>query len=271
MLKFVSGAFAIAALSLHIVSASSAQAQTAAANVPNITPPTFTASEDDKLEFFGALTLTTDSRGQGFTSNDEDPSISGDLGVIYKNFYLGLSATLVDLGQNILPNGATQDVGRAALTYYAGYVNIWRETTYDITISYATFPGAKDSGAELDYWEGSVGASRILFSDVKGGVRVYYAPDFTAGQGRNWTFELTLEKPLPKFWRLTPLLTGTVGYQEGDEDRGNFDYWFWEAGVELTVTKHWNFDLRYHDSADVPFSCSNLCGPRFVASTTFEF
>ena len=68
-----------------------------------------------------------------------------------------------------------------------------------------------------------------------------------------------------------PTLEILTGHQFGDESKGNFDYWFWEVGIEVALNDNFSVDFRYHDTADVPISCDRLCGPRFVASATLEY
>jgi hypothetical protein len=62
----------------------------------------------------------------------------------------------------------------------------------------------------------------------------------------------------------------------GDESKGGFDYYYWNAGVSFVFADYFEFDLRYFDTFDVPSSalgtgsCSNLCDGRVVARITFE-
>ncbi len=235
-----------------------------------VEPPSNVGSTSERPELFGSATVFSDQRSQGFSANDQNPVAQLDGGIIWRNFYIGASGSNVDLG-TITSNGQTQSVGRFAVTYFAGYVNRWRNIDWDVAVSYATFPGARDANAELDYWEGSVGAAGILVRDIKGGLRFYWSPDYTANQGHNFVLEGSLQKPLPMIRGWKPTLEAVVGHQFGDEGRGNFDYWFWEVGIDVAITEKFSVDFRYHDTADVPISCDRLCGPRFVASATLEY
>lgn len=265
-------AIAVAALIAGSVFAvQPASAQTPSANLPTVKPPDFSQVSGTGFDFFGSVTVMSDSRGQGFTSTEGDPAVQIDAGVIWTNYYFGVSGSNIDLGRRQLANGTFDDVGRYALTYYGGYVNRWNGIDWDVGISYATFPGADDGGAELDYWEGTFGVAKVLFRDLKGGLRIYYSPDYTADQGHNWVFEGSLEQPLPEFMGLKPVYSSVIGYQAGEEDRDNFDYWFFESGIEVGLSENFSLDFRYHRTADVPFDCNDLCDGRFVASAILEF
>ena len=254
-----------------IVTADFAAAQTVTRRAVAVEPPKGAGSStSQRPELFGSATIFSDHRSQGFTSNDQDPVLQLDGGVIWRNFYVGLSGSNVDLG-TITQGGVTQNVGDYAVTYYGGYVNSWRGWDWDVAVSYNTYPGARDSTAELDYWEFSAGVSKIFFRDIKNGLRVYWSPDYTANQGDNWVLEFSSQKPLPEFRGWKPSIETVTGYQFGDEGRGNFDYWFWEVGLVIAMSEHFSIDLRYHDTADVPIDCDDLCGARFVASATLEF
>ena len=259
-----------ASMAAVLLMATIAEAQTQTRRTTNVTPPKNIGSTSERPEFFGSATIFSDQRSQGFSSNDQDPVLQIDAGVIWRNFYFGASGSNTDLGQ-ITVNGQSRSVGRFAVTYFAGYVNRWRNIDWDVAVSYATYPGARDDNAELDYWEGSAGASGVLVSDLKGGLRFYWSPDYTANQGHNFVLEASLQKPLPMIRTWKPTLELLAGHQVGDESRGNFDYWYWEVGVAVALNDNFSVDFRYHDTADVPISCDRLCGPRFVASATLEY
>ncbi len=246
--------------------------QTAATVPANIQPT------EGAAEIFGSLSLATDNRSQGFTSSNQENAIQFDVGVIWKQFYAGVSASNVDFGQTALADGSLAGIADRELTYYAGYVNVYNKLDYDVGVSYVTFPGARDSAAELNYWEISAGVGRTFGESMRGGplragLRVNYAADYSADSGENYVFEGTLAKPLGTFrdGKIKPTLKANVGYQDGEENRGNIDYWFWSAGLDIKVRDKVSLDLRYHDSAEVPFSCADLCDSAFVATLTFDF
>lgn len=265
-------------------SAPGASRSVEAQQITNVVPqtgatvPTNIQPTDAGAEIFGSLSLSTDNRSQGFTSSNQENAIQFDVGVIWKQFYAGVSASNVDFGQTILADGSLAGFAYRELTYYAGYVNVFNKLDYDVGFSYATFPGARDSAAELNYWEITAGVGRAFGEDMRGGplragLRVNYAADYSADSGDNFVFEGTLEKPLGAFrnGKIKPALKANVGYQNGEENRGNIDYWFWSAGLDVKVHDKISLDLRYHDSAEVPFSCADLCDSAFVATLTYEF
>lgn len=221
---------------------------------------------------FGSVTFMTDNRAQGFTSSQEDPAVEAELGVIWRSLFAGISVSSVDFGTTTF-GGVTKEVADISISYYLGFIKAYRSMIFDIIASYNTNPDAFDPAGELDYFEISVGASKTLHKDLKGGVRVYYSPEFSGETGDNWVFEGSLEKPLPMVRNIKPVLTGVVGYQAGDESAGGFDYWFWNFGLGLELSEHFSLDFRYHDTGDVPtaIACANLCDEAFVASLTFEF
>lgn len=280
----LSAAFAMSMGFLVGTTPAAAQAQNVVV-VPQVTPSFIPSAQDIQgakggAEIFGALTLSTDNRSQGFTSSNEETAVQGDIGVIFSNFYAGISASNVDFGQIVLPNGNLAGLADLELTYYAGYVNVYKKIDYDVGVSYATFPGARDApGQELNYWEWTAGIGREFGENWRGGparvgFRVNYSHDYSGDSGDNIIYEGTLKKALGKYGRegkILPSLTANVGYQDGDVNRGNIDYWFWSAGIDIKVRDRWNIDLRYHDAAEVPFNCDNLCDSAFVAMLSYEF
>lgn len=259
-------AFSVMIFTFDTAYAQSTTGKTKKPDVPSVGDGT------SNLDFFGGVTVSSDSRSQGFTSTSEKGAISVDLGVIWKTFYFGVSVGNVEFDQTTnLNTGLLTDVAEVSVNYYAGYVGIYKGLEYDVGVTYATLPEAYDPGGEVDYFEMNAGIARVLIDDWKGGLRVYYAPEYSGKVGQNWVFEGTIEKPLMAIRGIMPTFTATLGYQEGDEGKGNFDYWFWNAGVALQLNKTFSVDLRYHDSADVPGSCSGRCDSAFVASVSMDF
>jgi len=249
--------------------------QTSPAFIPS---PQDIQAADGAAEIFGALSLTTDNRSQGFTSSNQENAVQFDIGVIWKNFYGGASASSVDFGQTTLVDGTLATLADLELTYYAGYVNVYKKFDYDVGVSYSTFPGARDAGAELNYWEFTAGIGREFGEHLRGGpvrlgFRTNYSADYSGDSGDNYIFEGTVKKGLGKYrdGKIVPVLTANLGYQDGDENRGNIDYWFWSAGVEVKFHDKISLDMRYHDAADVPFNCADLCDAAFVAMLSYEF
>lgn len=257
-------------------------AQQNAAVVPQNTALTVLTPQDvlaaEGAEIFGALSLTTDNRSQGFTSSNQENAVQFDIGIIWKNFYGGASASSIDFGQTTLADGSLAGIADLEMTYYAGYVNVIKKFDYDVGVSYSTFPGARDAAAELNYWEFTAGIGREFGEHMRGGparlgFRTNYAADYSGDSGDNYIFEGTFKKGLGKYRddKIVPVLTANLGYQDGDENRGNIDYWFWSAGIEVKFHDKISLDMRYHDSADVPFNCADLCDAAFVAMLSYEF
>lgn len=266
-----------------VVSQTSTLAQQNVAAVPQTSPSFIPSAQDIQAadgaaEIFGALSLTTDNRSQGFTSSNQENAVQFDVGIIWKNFYGGASASSIDFGQTTLADGSLAGIADLELTYYAGYVNVIKKFDYDVGVSYSTFPGARDAAAELNYWEFTAGIGREFGEHMRGGparigFRTNYAADYSGDSGDNYIFEGTFKKGLGKYRddKIVPVLTANLGYQDGDENRGNIDYWFWSAGVEVKFHDKISLDMRYHDAADVPFNCADLCDAAFVGMLSYEF
>ena len=261
MIRILIGLFALLVVvsTTDIAQAQNLNRQVKHNNVPDV-------DESKERGLFGAVTIMSDYRSGGFTSSDEDPAIQGEIGYYVRGFYAGVSAGNVDFGKI---NG--NEIADWEVNLYAGYIRHMGRWEWDIGISYSHFPDAYDRDAELDYWEGSVGLMATVHENMRAGVRIYYSPDYSGESGDNWVFEGTVERELRQIRGITPVLSASIGYQDGDEDKGNFDYWFWDAGLELQVHEHVSIDLRYHDADDVPFSCDSLCDAAFVGSLTVSF
>ena len=215
----------------------------------NVTPPKNVGSSGERPEFFGSATIFSDQPSKGFPFNDQDLVLQLDAGIIWRNFYFGASGSYTDL-EHITVNGQTRSVGTHAFTNFGGSMNRWRNIEWDFAVSYAMHPGARDDSAELDYWEGSAGASGVLVSQLKGSSRYCWSPDYTANQGHNSILEASLQKPLSMIRTWKPTLAILTGHQFRDKSRGNFDYWFWEVGIEVAFNDNFSVDFCYYDTAD---------------------
>jgi uncharacterized protein (TIGR02001 family) len=143
----------------------------------------------------------------------------------------------------------------------------------DLRGIYYAYPGAFGLPQKLDYVEIKAGVSRPILSALTADLQVYYSPDYLGEKGRNWVFEGGVARKLGTYGSTTPSLSARLGYSAGDETKGGFDYWFWNAGVSVLFADYFELDLRYFDTFDVPAaagSCRNLCDGRVVARITFE-
>jgi uncharacterized protein (TIGR02001 family) len=203
--------------------------------------------EGRKFSWSVNLGATTDYVFRGFSQNSEDPAFQAGADVSYGLFYAGVWGSMI----NFEP--VTFDA-RTEIDLYAGIKPTWGKATFDFGVIYYTYPGAKDSAAELNYVELKAGVSGEILPKLTAGVTGYYSPDYTGETGNVWTVEGTAAYELPKFLVFTPSISGTIGYQKGDKaayvvavGNGEDNYTYWNAGLSLAVDKL-TLDLRYWDT-----------------------
>lgn len=229
--------------------------------------------ESRDLKFEGNLSITTDYRFRGFTQTREGPALQGGLDVTYRWLYAGIWASNVDFGRVQDTFGRLRRSADTELEIYAGVKNKIRGVTVDVGAIYYAYPGSFGFPEDIDYYEVKAGVSTDLHKALNAAFTVYYSPDYFGEVGRNWVFEGTLKRTLPKFAGLEPSISGTLAYNAGEESKGGIDYWYWNAGVSFLFAEYFELDLRYFDTIDVPsfIDCSHRCDGRFVARLTFEY
>lgn len=227
--------------------------------------------------------LTTDYVFRGFSQTDESAAIQGGFDVSCGMFYAGIWGSNLDFGGDTSTSGQIVDVANIEVDFYAGIKAKLPNTPVelDLGLIYYTYPNAFDSVSgisgplgELDYLEVKLGASAALSSNFNAGLTIYYSPDYTGEIGENWVFEGKGELSLPKVAIFSPAISATVGYQEGDEAAGGFDYWYYNAGISLGFHEKFSLDIRYWDTADLT-GCSTAtifqCDERIVGTLTASF
>ena len=219
---------------------------------------------------------TTDYVYRGISQTWEDPAAQGGFDVTYGSFYIGTWASVVKFAPDRSDSAADVEVD-----FYAGFKPEWRGVTFDLGVIYYSYPGAKDSGAELNMVELKAGASGAIFENMTVGGMIYYSPEYTGETGEVWTFEGTAGYTFRQIGIFTPTLGGTLGYQVGDrgdldiDGFGDKDYFYWNVGLALAVDKM-TFDFRYWDTdigtADGGMCAdTKLCDERFVFSAKFTY
>ncbi len=157
---------------------------------------------------------------------------------------------------------------------YVGVKHKIRSFETDLRFIYYAYPGAYGVPQKLDYFEVKAGVSSEIRPSLTADMQIYYSPDYQGETGRNWVFEGGLTQKLATRGSLTPSLGARLGYGAGDEAKGGFDYWYWNAGFSVLFAQYFEFDLRYFDTFDVPTaiagSCRDRCNGRVVARITFE-
>lgn len=216
---------------------------------------------------------TSDYIFRGISQTNEEAAIQGGLDIGYKIFYAGIWASRVD---EVVP-GADMEYD-----LYAGIKPVWGPATFDFGVIYYGYTDQKGTHslngvdftpADVDYWEFKAGVSGEILPKLTAGFTVFYSPEQTLETGETWTFEGALAYALPKFWIFDPTVSGLIGYQTASDNvflttNGFDEYFYWNAGVSLTVDKL-TLDFRYWGTdIDVPGSAlvEQLSDDRFVFS-----
>jgi uncharacterized protein (TIGR02001 family) len=243
------------------------------------------AAEDEaptsNYEFSANVGIASDYAFRGFTQTREHPAVFGGVDLTFSWFYVGFWASNVDFGKVQDGSGRFHDVADAEIDIYAGIKRQLGPVELDVGVIYYAYPSAfgfleapATDASDLDYVEVKAGISGTLHQSLTGSFTIYYSPDYFGEVGENWVFEGTLTRELASFSGITPSLSGTLGYSEGDESDGGFDYWYWNIGVAFAFLEDFEFDLRYYDSFDVPASfgsCTDVCDGRVIARLTYEY
>jgi uncharacterized protein (TIGR02001 family) len=226
------------------------------------------------LQFSTNATVATDYRYRGFTQTREKSALQGGVNVSWRQFYVGIWATNVDFGRVQDALGRWHDAADYEMVTHVGVKNKIGGFQLDVSASYYAFPGAYGVPPKLDYFEAKAGISREINSSLAADLQIYYSPDYQGETGHNWVFEGGLVRKLSAYGSFTPSLSARLGYSAGDEARGGYDYWYWNAGFSVLFNEYFEFDLRYYDTFGVPTaiagSCHDRCDGRLVARITFE-
>ena len=222
-------------------------------------------------EFSVNATYTSDYRFRGFTQTREKSALQGGLDAVWPNFYAGIWASSVDFGSVLGSN-----VADVELVTYVGHKRDLFGYNVDLRAIYYAYPGANGLPERLDYFEAMLGFSREIMPSLTLSSKVYFSPDYQGETGKNWVFETGIARKLGAIGSVSPSLSAVLGSSYGEESKGGFDYYYWNAGVSFVFANYFELDLRYYDTFDVPTSalvggtCSNVCDGRFVARITFE-
>jgi uncharacterized protein (TIGR02001 family) len=189
-------------------------------------------------------------------------------------FFGGIRASNTDFTRNFRNNAARLgSSGKAGVEFntYAGAAPAYGDASFLLMAMFTAYPDANYAGSHFNYAEFRAGVKGHVLDYIDTGFNVYYSPDYFANSGENWVVEGTLAYTLPKISTVTPALSSAAGYQMGDDVRNGFNYWYWNTGITLTYAGHYMLDVRYHDTAGVPFSCTDQCGTRLVAGIKVAF
>jgi uncharacterized protein (TIGR02001 family) len=232
------------------------------------------------FEFSANVGIATDYRFRGFTQTQEHPAVQGGVDLTFGSFYVGFWSSNVDFGRTQDSSGRFHEQADFELDVYGGIKRKLGPIEWNLGIIGYLYPGSygvvvDDERRDLDYMEVYGSISGDLHTSLNGSFTIYYSPDYFGEVGDNWVFEGTLTRKLGAIAGVDPSLSATLGYSEGDESDGGYDYWYWNAGFSFIFAEYFEFDLRYFDTIDVPEDlagdCSGRCDGRVVARLTFEY
>jgi uncharacterized protein (TIGR02001 family) len=247
---------------------------TAAADGYEVAAPA-AADEGRKFTYSFNIGATSDYVFRGISQTDNDPTIQGGIDLGYGILYAGWWASGLDLEAGL--NDA-----KVEMDWYGGIRPTWGKATFDLGVIYYTYPGSGPilplvTYPDLNYVELKAGVSGEVVKNLTAGATIYWSPDYFAETGSVWTFEGVAAYTFHQVGVFTPAITGTVGYQTSSDDtydtwNGFSDYWYYNAGLALTVEKL-TFDFRYWGTSNASnavsdtLTCINdFCDSRFVFS-----
>ncbi len=247
---------------------------TAAADGYEVAAPA-AADEGRKFTYSFNIGATSDYVFRGISQTDNDPTIQGGIDLGYGILYAGWWASGLDFEAGL--NDA-----QVEMDWYGGIKPTWGKATFDLGVIYYTYPGSGPilplvTFPDLNYVELKAGVSGEIVKSLTAGATIYWSPDYFAETGSVWTFEGVAAYTFHQVGVFTPAITGTIGYQtSSDDDYSNFngfsDYWYYNAGLALTVEKL-TFDFRYWGTSNASnavsdtLTCINdYCDSRFVFS-----
>jgi uncharacterized protein (TIGR02001 family) len=233
-----------------------------------------TMTPERALAWSANFAVTSDYIYRGFSQTRERPTVQAGLDVTYGILYAGIWASGVDFG----PHTATAEVDLVA-----GIKPVLGPVSFDFGVIYYTYPGAHDSGAELNFVEFKAGGSITPWKGGTLGVMGYYSPEFTGEIGDVWTFEGSIAQELPKIHSITPTFSALLGYATGDSvgfanalGDGDDYYLYWNAGVSFAFHDRFSIDVRYWGTSNSDSFCGALgrtfnCDDRVVATAKVTY
>jgi uncharacterized protein (TIGR02001 family) len=239
-----------------------------------VAAPAAPADTGRKLTWSVNMDGTSDYVFRGISQTDNDPTIQGGIDLGYGILYAGWWASGLDF------DAALNDA-EVEMDWYGGIRPVWNKITFDFGTIYYSYPGASFFAApfntQLNYWELKAGMSGNLTKEWAAGLNIFWSPDYFGEAGTAWTFEGNTAYTFHKVSIFTPVVSGTLGYQDGNSNaylafNGFDNYWYWNAGLALSVD-NLTFDFRYwgtnasNATSDALSCINNYCDGRFVFMT----
>jgi uncharacterized protein (TIGR02001 family) len=214
------------------------------------------AQDASGWSFSGNVALTSDYVFRGITQTLEDPAIQGGFDAAYGSFYAGTWASNVDFGTT----AGGENIANVEVDVYAGFKPTLGPIAADFGVTGYFYPGAKDDGANLDYFELYAKGSVAPVEPMTLGAAFYYSPEFSGKTGDAYYVEANVG------YTLTEALgvSGAVGYQDvQDGILGEDSYTTWNLGGTYSLAG-FGLDLRYHDT-DLK-NVDDIADQRFVVT-----
>jgi uncharacterized protein (TIGR02001 family) len=163
-------------------------------------------------DFSVNATYTSDYRFRGFTQTREKPALQGGFDVTWPNFYVGLWASSLDMGQ-VYNSSGFHDVADLEMIAYAGVKRNIAGFKFDLGALYYFYPGSYGDYnkpvylggmiKDLNYFEGMLSISKEIHKDLTLTTTTYYSPDYS-GTGQNWAIENMVSRKLGTYRVLRP-------------------------------------------------------------------
>jgi uncharacterized protein (TIGR02001 family) len=188
----------------------------------------------------GNIAFASDYVFRGISQTNTEPAVQGGFDVSADIFYAGAWAS--NLSGYLASN--------YELDLYAGVKPVLGPVSMDFGLVGYFYPGANDSGGELDYYEAKAAASVAPAEGLTLGAAVFYSPEFYG----ETSAALYLEANAAFVLSDALSISGAFGQQSIDDVDGpvpgalDDDYTTWNIGAAYALSG-FTFDLRYIGSS----------------------
>ena len=210
-------------------------------------PPTSDrAPNQPEFDFRGGL--ASDYIYRGTTLSDHKPAVGAAIEATFAQLYAGVAVASVKL-----PSQPS-----AEITMSGGIRQTIGNVDFDLGATYFLYPGeiVGNGSNGIDYWEAAIRADKKISETIRMAGGFAYSPNVSNTVAWGWYAAAGLGFIVPG--NLLPIdvgvsFSGAAGYSwfgNQSPELGGFPlpaYLNWQAGVTFT-RKHFNLDLRYHDT-----------------------
>lgn len=188
----------------------------------------------------GNIALASDYVFRGISQTNTEPAVQGGFDVSADMFYAGAWAS----------NLAGYLASNYELDLYAGVKPTLGPVSLDLGLVGYFYPGANDSGSELDYYEAKAAGSIAPAEGLTLGAALYYSPEFYGETGAALYIEANAAFALSD----SLSISGAFGQQSIDDVDGpvpgevDDDYTTWNVGAAYALSG-FTLDLRYIGSS----------------------